>query len=166
MPLRPLKYEYELFQVIAVGNLQAFATCSSGYHRQIGEYSYLTSNLLASAQVMVQEILIKIAQRWQLFQVNGFQSWMVMPSRNHIPNVFHKTQLSKGRYLHIDGLPNKKTRQLNISCPTLAMITRSPLVSSVHHAPRLSTVIYSFFYLSISTYALGAFPLCILNQKP
>ena len=92
MPLRPLKNEYELFQVIAMGNQQAFATRSYGYQEQIREYIKLTSNLLASAQVIVQETLIKIAQLWQLFQVNCFQSWMIILSWKHIPNVIHKPQ--------------------------------------------------------------------------
>lgn len=101
--LASLNNEKEILQLVAGGDERAFEVLFNKYHHKLGLYIFhlLKSNELA--QEVVQDVFLKIwTNRASLGEINNFQAYLLVISKNQALNYLKKMANEKALTTHLD----------------------------------------------------------------
>lgn len=91
MPNIVLHNEEELLEQVASGSEAAFTALFEAYHQWLGAYIYRLTNSMELAEEIVQDVFLKVwIYREKLLQVQNFESYLYVMSKNHTFNCLRK----------------------------------------------------------------------------
>src|SRR5882757_5017082 len=98
MPSPEFYNEKQLLLQIAQGDQTAFTTLFYTHHQKLGEYIFRLAGNYELAQEIVQDIFLKIwKRRVDLPEVENFQAYLFVISRNHAFNCLKQVAIERER---------------------------------------------------------------------
>jgi RNA polymerase sigma-70 factor (ECF subfamily) len=95
--------EKEILQLVACGDERAFRALFDRYHHHLGAYMFHIIKSEELTQEAVQDVFLKIwANRASLAEINNFQAYLFVISKNHALNCLKKIASEKELTSHVD----------------------------------------------------------------
>jgi RNA polymerase sigma-70 factor (family 1) len=101
--LASLNNEKEILQLVACGDERAFRALFDSYHHRLGTYIFHIVKSQELAQEAVQDVFLKIwTNRTSLAEINNFQAYLFVISKNHALNCLKKLATEQALTAHLD----------------------------------------------------------------
>ncbi|MCE7067147.1 RNA polymerase sigma factor [Dyadobacter sp. CY326] len=98
-----LNGEKEILQQVASGNERAFRALFNKYHHKLGSYIFHILKSDELAEEIVQDVFLKVwTNRASLGEINNFQAYLLVISKNHALNCLKKIANEKALTSHLD----------------------------------------------------------------